>query len=186
MQGGLISTQTDHYCRRHTIEGFLCNDWWQKHRFTHQHSTTTHNSTKHASVLLLFLHIPQKKEGKKNCFLLSLLNFAFSVGSTLQDVSGWSAFNHPNHKHWNLTGCSDILFFDVKKKKKKREEGLQFISQFRGGLGIGNDMSLIVGLLRVEHGSSAFICEREERLCIINAGRLKRQNVEIIYRQGTI
>lgn len=47
-------------------------------------------------------------------------------------------------------------------------------------------MSLIVGLLRVEHGSSAFICEREERLCIINAGRLKRQNVEIIYRQGTI
>lgn len=155
-------------------------------RNTGSHINTTQPPTTQQSMPLCCCYsctFHRKKKEKKR-FLLSLLNFAFSVGSTLQDVSGWSAFNHPNHKHWNLTGCSDISFFDV--KKKKREEGLQFISQFRGGLGIGNDMSLIVGLLRVEHGSSAFICEREELLCIINAGRLKRQNVEIIYRQGTI
>lgn len=154
---------------------------------TQVYTSTQHNHPQLNKACLYAAVIPahSTEKKKKKIWFLSVLNFAFSVGSTLQDVSGWSAFNHPNRKHWNLTGCSDILFFDVK-KKKKREEGLQFISQFRGGLGIGNDMSLIVGLLWVEHGSSAFICEREERLCIINVGRLKRQNVEIIYRQGTI
>lgn len=73
--------QNDHYSTRHTIEGRVSLEVMTGDRYSGSHISTQQSATT-AVISALF------REKKKNSFLFSLPNFAFSGESILPGVSG--------------------------------------------------------------------------------------------------